>query len=123
MVAEGLTKCDLDERRERYLCMKRHPGRYCRDCNPRANNIDLNKASNTENEKCKEKPSVSENEESGDEDEDEDAEVALSDESADISDCWSDGSDESDGSNESGGVWARLPTYNEIWYEEEDRQG
>lgn len=36
LVEQGLTKYQLDERRDRYYCMKEHPARFCGQCNPRA---------------------------------------------------------------------------------------
>ncbi|KAF2463816.1 uncharacterized protein BDR25DRAFT_307583 [Lindgomyces ingoldianus] len=64
---KGFTKDDLDHRRDIYYCMKDHPGRYCRECNPRA--------------------------EDGDEEGTED----YSDEKAELSESWSDGTESSDG--------------------------
>lgn len=74
LVEQGFTEDDLDDRRERYYCMKEHPGRFCRLCNPRAD---------------------------GDDNE------GLSDEEAEISSSWSDGSASSDGDSSL--------TYSEIW--------
>jgi len=40
LIEQGFTKDHLDERRDRYYCMKEHPGRLCSQCNPRANEED-----------------------------------------------------------------------------------
>ena len=76
LIEQGLTRTDWDERRERHECMKEHPERFCCLCNPRA-----------------------------DGDDDEDDGEGLSDEEADMSDSWRDGS-ASDGENS--------PTYSAI---------
>ncbi|KAF1811329.1 hypothetical protein P152DRAFT_69920 [Eremomyces bilateralis CBS 781.70] len=50
LIEEGITKHDLDERRARYYCMKEHPGRFCSQCNPRADEEDSEGLSDEEAE-------------------------------------------------------------------------
>lgn len=91
LLEKGLTKDDMDERRERYECMKEHPGRYCRECNPRT---------------WEEKPERC----SGDNSDGDSEEDDLSHEEADLSDSWSDHTQDSLG--------AASLTYSEVWDEE-----
>lgn len=87
LIDSGYSKADLKERRERYLCMREHPGRYCSECNPRRD------------------PEPDEDDDGGD--------VELSEEEAELSSAWSDGT--------SGSDWDRpSPRYSDLWDEEQE---
>ena len=132
LLEQDLTKDDLDERRERYYCMKEHPGRFCSECNPRAEEDE----EGSSDEKDEEGPSDEDDEGPSDEEDDggpidakdheglsnekgrrglnnETDHRDLSDEEAEIDDSWSDGTSSSGG--------GRSPTYSELWDEEEEK--
>lgn len=94
LVEAGFTEEDLDERRERYYCMKEHPGRFCSACNPHAK------------ESGAEESDANEGDNEG-----------LSDEEAEISDRWSDTSRDSSLDFYEN----RSRTYSEIWHTEAEK--
>jgi hypothetical protein len=132
LLEQGLTKDDLDERRERYLCMKEHPGRFCSQCNPRAEEdegfSDEEDDESLSDEEDEEGPNDREDDGSPNDAKDqrglsdekncrgpsnEKDHGGLSDEEAELDASWSDGTCSSGGN--------RSPTYSELWYREEEK--
>lgn len=93
LIDAGSTKAEFKERRDKYECMKNHPGRYCSSCHPRRDDPLLDE----EREK-----------------EDYDGPYYLSDEKAELSESWSDNPNRD---------WTRSPslTYSDLWADEEEK--
>lgn len=105
LIDEGEAKVHFNERRERYHCMKDHPGKYCSECNPRRHDPVPDHAC------CED--DIDENDEVPVYCQVCDTYMALSDEEAEMSDSWSD----------KGSDWGRepSPTYSDLWWDEEEK--